>query len=460
VGFGLFLMFSAQSEETWRTAGFTGAVACVGAAIVCSWLIAGVSDAGRGRWQTCVLIGVAASGAALAAGNQWVVPALLFWVSSSVALAALCSESRGRVAVWLALFASDACLVAGLIGNALDTESWAVPQSLTGWPLAVVLASAVIRAGALPRTGIWGALESDGASALPLISAGAFTAVTWALGDPVPWLGVGLVVVAILTAIWGLLRSELSAPLVGAVPVALALGVAVAEPGAAVAAGVAAVIAVALVALWPVLAGRGETPRALHIAFVPPTIGFLAVVAAAVATFDRAVEADRIADIVVNTLFSALLPVALAVSVALGTRIARSGLEFEEGAAESPIDPRVISAAAWALLAASVAMTIVPPEVLGMEGRPLDSARVRVLLGIATAIGAGAAYLTARKTTAIAPAEGAEDRIPLEISFRPLAPATEQRSGKVLGYVAALLALATLASVGWFTVYGMRLGFL
>jgi hypothetical protein len=489
---GIVLMFSAQSDETWRTATFGSAIAVVGAAIACAWLITGLADARAGRWQTGVLVGVAGSGAALAAANEWVVPALLFWATSSLAVAALVSGGPGRVAVWLALFASDACLVAGLIGNSLDTDSWLVPRALTGWPLVVVLASAVLRAGVLPLTGIWGALGSEGAPALPLISAGAFVAIIWALGDPVPWLGVGLVVVAILTAIAGLLRAELSVPLIAAAPVSLGLGAAVAEPSAAVAAGVASVIAVALVALWPAVPGRGEAPRALHLAFVPPTIGFVAVVAAAVATFDRAVESDRIADTVVNTLFSALLPVAVAVSVGLGARIARMSEEVVESV-RTPNEARALSVVTWALLAASVALAVVPPEILSLEGQPLGSIETRVLLAAAAVIGAGVAYVAWRRrarssapkavadteeevvdpdeeTTTVLYEAGAPERVKTTetteeepataLSFRPLAPATEKRSGKVLAYVAIFLALAMVASVGWFTVYGMRLGFL
>jgi hypothetical protein len=484
---GIVLMFSAQSTETWRTATFGSAVVAVGVAITCAWLITGLSDARTGKWQTGVLVGVAGSGTALAAANEWVVPALLFWAISSLAIAALVSEGRGRVAVWLALFASDACLVAGLIGSSLDTESWLVPDALTGWPLVVVLASAVLRAGALPLTGIWGALGSEGSPALPLISAGAFVAVIWALGDPVPWLGVGLVVVAILTAVVGLLRTELSAPLIAAAPVALGLGVAVAEPGAAVAAGVASVIAVALVALWPALPGRGEAPRALHLAFVPPTIGFVAVVAAAVATFDRAVESDLIADTVVNTLFSALLPVAVAVSVGLGARIARADHE-PAGDDWAPAETRALSIVTWALLAASVALAVAPPEILSLDGQPLGSIETRIMLAAAAVIGAGVAYLTwRRRAAALEPAAEPEEEavgpdeeittvlyeagapepdvtdeeapVPA-LSFHALAPATAKRSGKVLAYVAILLALVMVASVGWFTVYGMRLGFL
>jgi hypothetical protein len=459
VAFGLVFMFAAQSDEIWRTAAFTGAVVCVGAAIACSWLIAGVADGGRGRWQTGVLVGVASTAAVLAAGNDWVVPALLFWTCSSLALAGLASSSPGRVAVWLAIFVSDAALVAGVIGNALETESWRVPDAITGWPLVAVLASAVVRAGALPRTGIWGVLGSGGAPGLPLLSVGAFVAVTWALGDPVPWLGVALVLVAILTAVWGLVKRELSAATVGAVPVALALGAAVAQPSASVAAGVAGAIAVTFVALWPLSVSQGAAPRALHLAFVPPTIGFLVVTAAAVAAFDRASETERIADAVVDTLFSGLLPVALAVTVALGARIA--GTEFRSPApAAEGIDDRLVSGAAWILLAASVALAIVPPDVLELAGQPLGSTGARVLLLVATGIGLAAAWVSRSKEPAAEVEEDGEALDSPEISFATLVPATEKRSGRVLAYVAVFLALAMIVSVGWFTVYGMRLGFL
>jgi hypothetical protein len=479
---GVVLMFLAQSDESWRSAAFSGAVACVGAGIACCWLIAGVHDAGHGVWPTAVLTGVASCGLALAAGNSWVVPALLFWVCSSFAIAALVADGPGRVAVWLALFVSDACVVAGLIGNGLREETWALPDSLTGWPLVAVLAAAVVRCGALPWTGIWGVLGSNGVVALPLLTAGAFTAVTWALGDPVPWLGVGLVAFSILLAIWGLVRAELSGALVAAVPVGLALGVAVAEPAATIAAGVAAVIAVALVAFWPLAIGRGDAPRGLHISFAPPTIGFLALVGAAVATFDRAVEAERVADQVVNFLFSGLLPLGLAVSVALAARVAGAkgeGLELGTGDAPGP-EARNVSIAAWALFAASVAMAIVPPEVLGLEDQPLTSVPARVLFGLAAVVGAGAAYLATRwggvlvATDGRVGTEGREETDDIEetdevespvedrpgVSFRTLVPTTEKRSGKVLAYVTVFLAVVVLASVGWFTVYGMRLGFL
>ncbi|HEV3473022.1 MAG TPA: hypothetical protein VG408_07455, partial [Actinomycetota bacterium] len=76
------------------------------------------------------------------------------------------------------------------------------------------------------------------------------------------------------------------------------------------------------IGLWPSARGRGRATRGFVLAGVPPTVAFAGIATAAAAAFDSSRSADGL-DQIAWTGIASLLPVALAVAVALGAMTAR-----------------------------------------------------------------------------------------------------------------------------------------
>jgi hypothetical protein len=438
-------VLAVAGDGMWRSTSLApDAGRAAGTGIACAWVLAAVLGPPGERWRTGALVGASSAGLALFAGNQWVAPALLFWVCSSAALVALLLRPRGHGLAALVVGAADAAFVGAVVGAALDEESWRVAEPLSGWPRWLALGALLMRAGIVPRVGVWQSLRSPAAACLPLLVAGSFVVMERFVGGPLPWLGVALLAGAIALLGPALTRRALVASTVGAWPVLLMLAAVAVTPPAAGRAGVAACLSVAIVAAWPSSAGRARMPRGLGLAFLPPFVGFGVVLSAAVAAFDRAAGAPTSLDSVPWTGAAAILPIALAGGVVLGLN---ATLQSRAAAREGP--PAI---ATWAFSAAALLAGVAEPGAFGNPGR------VRVLYVIAAAVGVAAVYvsLARRHEEEIGPIEEG----PGALLFDPGLVTFSPRAETALTWAAAGLVIGAAGCVGWLTFEGLRTGFL
>lgn len=460
---GAALIVFEGSFEQWRTVELPGSSTVAGAAVLGAWLVAAVSAAPAGRSVACALTGVGCSALGLAVTNEWVVPFLLFWICSSLALATLAASGRGAIWVWVALFASDVALAAALVGNWFDDGSWQLPEQLEGWPFYVLVLATVLRGGAVPLVGAWGLLERPGASAVPLLAGGAFALLPVALGGPGdPWVAAGAFLVAVVVAVIALsVRIGRRLAVAAAAPVATLLGLALTAPTGVTAAGVAAVAAATALSLWPAARGEAGRERVIALLVVPPVVASAAAVASFGAAIERTISAEDIADKAPWTLALILGPVAIATNLALAARLLtalgpRSGwfgrLRNFEASAAALLVTRLVALGV-------IALALLPGGWIGVASpfAAWDERRA-ALYGGALVLAAGAAWWAARRarTTSVA-----HETAPVPLDLAPLEP---PRSGTVparlFTVIVLLLALAAIATVGWLTFEGLRLGFL
>lgn len=465
-GLGVALVVFNGSQEEWRTARLSEAATVVGFALAVSWLVVLVTGARAGGSSTCCLVGLAGSALAIAATNDWIVPALLFWICSSLAVAALAAQGRGGIWVWGVVFASDVALAAALLGQWVDTSAWTLPDALDGWRFYILLLAVGLRAGVVPTVGVWGLLGRSGAPAVPLLVGGAFALLPMALGgEGDPWSGVVLFVVAVGVSIAGLgfrtLRGRLSFGL--AAPIAAFLGLAVMAPAALAPAGIAALIAAMVAALWPASVVEAGRDRVAALTALPPLVGLVAAVTALGAAVEHTVLAEEVIDKVPWTLALVLAPAALTALLAYALRLA------SRASGEAGWWPRLRRAEEGALvllitrvvLLFAVAGTVLPGEWLGFAA-PFSAweERKAVLFGAAILLAVGAAWWVSRRAhAAAAPEEVPAVREEIVIGTLP-APRPGSVPARVLTVVTLLLAIGVIAAVGWLTFEGLRLGFL
>ena len=439
------------SEITWRTVELDGPrIPIAAAGILCAWLLVGTLPATRDRWDIAAWVGVASCGLGLAAANQWTVPLLLFWVAGSAAvIAALWVSDDATGALIVAV--SDAAAVAALVGHALEEESWALPASLEGWTLWMLVAAVILRVGALPRAWAWGALDGAAAPFLCLLIAGGFVLLAGPGGGAHVAVALGLLVASAAAGIWVLVSTHHPRSLLGAWAVALMLGVATVAPDAAAQAGVTAVLAVTTLALWQPSLGRAQVERSLLFAFVPGTVGFGAVVLAAEASFGRATGIEDLAEAAPWAAVAGLLPVGAVIGVALSVRLGRRR-EVETYRPEPVL-------ATWLLLAVVIVLGLSPGglDVGGSSGR---SGRELILYAVAVLLGIAAARFFARRG-----GRATEEKMGLvpERSIAPPLPSEAsmlQGRAKQVSFVVAAVGVATLAATAWITFEGLRNGFL
>ena len=441
---GIALAVAASIDETvWRSTTLgqpRGVIA--GAAVACAWLLAGALGNDR-TLGSAAIVGLASSGVLLATLNDWVVPALVLWLGSSVALAALVSQDELRVGALLAIGVSDLALVGALALHALDERVWTLPESLGGIPLAVALASLVIRSGAVPLMGVWETLDSPAVPALPLLLGGPLALLGVPLSGSGPWVAVAALVAALGLCCAALMLRELRLPLLGSWPVWLSLGLFVAAPGALQPAALAALLAVTMVALWTATRGVAHAAGGFLLGFLPPTAGWVAIVATAVLAFDRAGNQS-----VAWSLIAGLLPLMVAAGVALAARLAR------QGARDSDVPATV---AVGALFVAGLCTGVAPPSVHGLARDTLgDFDRVLALNGTAVVL--------ALVVGAIAYVRGASKAefvtLGVEASAATLVYSEDRADTAVMVGVFALVALGTLAVVIYLAIEGLSYGFL
>ena len=467
-GLGVALVVLNGSLEEWRTAHLTGTATVVGTAAAASWLIALVTSGRAGGALTCSLLGIAISSLGLAVTNQWVVPALLFWVCSSLAIAALASQGRAGIWVWGLLFSSDVALTAALVGNWVDTTSWLLPDSLDGWRFYVVLVAAGVRAGVVPALGTWGFLGRPGAPAIPLLTGGAFALLPFALGgEGDPWSGVALFTMATGLATLVLVARRLHGRMAfaAAVPIAALLGLAVVAPSGLVPAGLAAVVAAGSAAAWVAGAGEPGPERVVALTALPPTLAFIAAVTGAAAAVEHTVTAEEVIDKVPWTLVLVLAPVAVTATVALAAHlISRAGTgsgwlaraRRGEAGALALLVTRIV-------LLFALAGALVPGDWLGIASPVAEwEERRAALFGAALVLAAGAAFWSARRSRReIVAAQGVPLPAGEGLAVGTLeAPRAGSLTARLLTVLTLLLAVAVIATVGWLTFEGLRLGFL
>ena len=449
VGFGVALLLARHSTEEWRTTALDPATATVaGIATAGAWL-ATISIGRDERWRTGALVGAGATGLALFSAAQWTVPALLFWVTTSLAMGILAFRARQPGSVWLGIVASDVCLAAALVTHVLDTDGWRLPSPAPDRAFWLVLAAVVIRAGVVPRYGIWRMLGTSAAPGLPLLVGGAMVLAAGLGGRTEPWAAAGLALVALAQALWGLFAKRLAVELFAGWPAALSLAFVFAAPESAAVAGATAALGVTVVVLWPLSSGRAQVERGFALSFAPLTAGFGALILSTTRAFGKATTNLQIAEAIPWVVVASLLPVTLVAGALLAARIGR------EGDARTWDPSAVLST--WAVVAASIGIGVYP-GMLELPDDVLGSSRgaLLLLLGALAAGGAAGTVVWMRlHEGGVRPLPGAPEP-PLTIDH----PARASLLGRALAGATVALAVATAGTVGWVTYEGLRQGFL
>jgi len=445
---GMALALTAGDETVWRSTTLgqpRGVIA--GATVACGWLLAGALGSDK-TLGSAALGGLASTGLLLATQGDWIVPALTLWLASSVALIALVSRGTLRVGVLLALGISDLALVGAFALHALDERLWTVPSSLDGLPLVLAAAAFVVRSGALPRAGIWEALDSEAAPALPLLLGGPLAMLGGPLSGAGTWFAVASLGGALVLGASALVGSELRLSVVGSWPAWLCLGLIATAPAVLIPAALAAVLAASVVALWPATHGMGRAGRGILVGFLPLTAGWIAIVGAAVAAFDRAGAGPGGRSPSWN-LIAGLLPLTVAAGIALAARVARQTAPASSAAT-----------ATWAgraLLVAGICIGLLPPSALGLARDTLgDLGGVLALNGAAVGLSVVAGAIAYRWGSR--GDEGFEG--PVEATTGTLVYSEDQADTAVMVGVFALIALGSLATVIYLAIEGMSYGFL
>lgn len=427
-------------DERWRTLDLgrpEARVAAVG--VGAAWLLVLVGERRRGDWRTAALVGCASAGLLLSAPSRWLVPMLIFWACSTVAMALCLRDARPASLGWFALLAGDALLVTAFVAAAQDSGSWLRPETLEGWHLWAASAGTVLRAGALPLTGVWGGLETDAGPVLPLVVAGAFALAMPSLTAR-PWVAVVLLGMTLWLAGLSLLHREPRIGIVAAWPVALGLATGFVASRAEAPAGIQATLACAAVVLWPATLGRAQIERGMLIAFLPLTAGFAAVGLASSSAFETATQISG-PDFLPWAVVVGLLPLAQLAGVLLG---ARAGAHAEpEG-----FEPAAVIAL-WGLLATSIVIWILAPQGIGA---PRGGGTLLQMGALAGAVGA-AAFFRGSSPPPAGPA-------PPPVAYRRSVVEPRRAVDRAVSVVAGLIGVATIATVIWFTIDGLRLGFL
>lgn len=435
---GLLLFFARGTGATWGTLSMDeGRAAVAGASVFCAWLLVAATDDGRGRWDVAALVGAGSTGLIGFALNDWIAPALLFWVC--VSLAAAVGAGHLREGIWssVSLGVSDVCAVGAVVAWAVQEESWRMPDRIDGWSLYLAAAGVALRAGALPRMGAWDLAGGGTVALIPLLIGSAFALVpTLSEGREIA-VALPLLVSGLLAALWCAIRSP-QVVLAAGWLVATMLALVFIAPGALGKAASAAVLTAGAVLLWSWAGGRAGPERGLLVAAVPLTVGFGPIVGGAVASFERASTAETVLDGAPWTAFAALLPAALAVGVTMGASIARR------------VEPESYRPAAvlatWAIAAVAL--------VLGLTGGPdltFDGGGELWLYLVAAAVAAGAARF-APKQPVRADVVFSDPALGVLQLPRPIA-----RIAVPAG--AVLIALGVAAAI-LFTYAGLRVGFL
>lgn len=438
------VFFAPSSGEAWRSTVMDADRAhLIGVATACAWLVFLTVERTRpdGDWDACMLVGVGASGLSLFGANRWAIPALLFWIVTALAVAALTARVPGTGAARASIFGAGVLVAAAMAGELLASGRWELHE-LSGWPWWVLVGAVVLLSGAVPGAGGWSSFgRSTAAAAFPLLIGAAFLLVASPSSTDEPFVALALILVGVGAGIGSVLKRALEVRLIGTWAVALMLGLAFVAPSGQVPAraGFAAVTAVTGLVLWPMSLGRAQIERGLLVAFVSITAGFNAISLAAGGAFVEATATDDVLTAAPWAMIAALLPAALASGVVLGARIGRRA-EAEEYTVEGVL-------ATWALFLSAVAWGLFPAG----SGSGLGGLWLYV---VAVAVGAGAARFAATRGAREVPRSDVADELDLRV--------IELSSGVELALSrgAVVLGAASVVAVLVMTYQGLRLGFL
>ena len=417
----------AAVDASWRAAFPVSArTAAAAAGTATAWLVA-AGSAAIGAWVAPALVGVAGTGLVLASLTGWSAALVLPWLASSVVLWVLSDDAPRHGRVRAAVAASDALLVGVLLWDLATAGGWTWPPHSTA-AAGVLTAAAVLRSGAVGL--VWHAGASRAAPIVPVLVASAFVILP---AEPPGglWVAVGLLAVTTVFCARVLLSHDLVAGTVGAAVTGLGMAAAVAVPSERPGIAVASVVAAGAIALWRATPGAAGSERGLTIA--------LAGLTAAVVAGPALAEGGSV---VVDT-----EPLATAAFVAslvlLGT--ATSAILVIAGSVARSAAPRFTTEAAAAATRVACVVALVAFVVVtwrsGVGGRPGGGL-------VVTAIAAGASL-------GVISADGAVR------GWRPALRAERPPRGEAaLARVALILELSAGAGAVWFTVAGLRVGFL
>jgi hypothetical protein len=433
---GVAVFLFRDSLVGWRgTHAVPADLAIAGVAIACAWGLVMSLDLKGDRWWAGALVGVASSGVLVFSTAVWTVPALLFLGCASAAWGL--ATARGSRAAWISIGLSDAALVAVLVADALDRDGWETPTK-AGLSLSIaLLVSAALRAGVVPRLGALGTVATPAAVMGPLLLATSLISVARWVQRPLAYAAAGVLVVALGISAWAVLRRTLRPAIVGVWPVSLAGALILASERATVPAAVSGVLGMTLVCLWPHALERGRLSRGLVLSGVVPSVAFGALAIAARESFANATAGGEPVEVAGWVIFSAMLPVAFAMGVALGVFAART-------ATEGDYHPEAVFMT-WVLLGAS----IVTGVVLGTSAvfGALGGGPAAILFALAVATGTFAAI---RNEHRAAPA----DPSALVLVDGPLP------LGRWVTFAALALHVAVAGAVMWIAFLGLQVGFL
>lgn len=434
---GLALVVARSSIAPWRGIAFEpGGAAIAGASVACAWGLAMALDIGRDRWWVGATVGVGSTALLLMAGSMWTAPALMF--AGVLLLASTLILERTSRAAWVVVAIADAASIAALAGYSLDVETWRLPGEVHGASAIPFGVSLVLRAGALPRVGIARTIASPGAAFIPLVVGSGFVLMVRFLDRPEPLGAAAALTLACVVALAPVVRRSLDPVTVAAWPVLLGAGIGLASAPAGVPAAVGAVLGSTAVVLWPDALDRGRLSRALLLTCIAPNVAFAALATAASGAFVAATSVTEPLDAAAWAIVSVLLPAALAAGVAFGVLVART----ESGGGYHPEAVFMT----WLLAGGTVA-----------AGWMLGAGGVYEALGGIPAAGLFALAL-ASGVFAAARVRGLE-----LASVGPLAKVANRRPrdvGRWAAGVALLVSVASVVAIAWFTVDGLRLGFL
>lgn len=442
---GLATVVARDSIGGWRGLDAEpGAVALAAGAVALAWMGVLGLDLGSARWRAGVLTGAGGSALMLFAAAQWFVPALLFWVCCSLALLGLAGRSERATGVWVAVALGDAAVVAALAAIWRDTGAWALPDAAAGWPVAALLGAVIVRSGAVPGAGVWHALDSPGACAIPLAVGSSLVLLSRSGGGREVWVGVGLLVLGLAVAGREIARRTLSAGLMASWPVCVMLAAIFAFPNVAPVAGTAALLGASAVMLWPDAIGRGRLSRGIVLSCLPPTIAFSAIVPAAAEALARMETESSTAASLPWIGMAALLPVALAGGVVIAALVARTEPSDD-------YEPHAVLAT-WLVAAAAIVTTLVFGVGADLARLPLARGDL-VLMGAAVAAGGIVARRARGSTNGAGVARGSG-------GFRVGTIPMPRRAALAGAWFAAAAEVSAVAGVVGMTVAGLRVGFL
>lgn len=433
---GVVAVVARGSLIEWRSITLEpGPAAIAGAAVACSWGLTIALEIDQDRWWIAGLNGFGAAALLSFAGAAWVVPALMFWGCLSAALTVAVARDYGRAWAWLAL--GDAAIAAALIAAAATTQSWRFPTDLQPELVVTLAAAVVLRTGIVAGAGTFDVLGSRSGALTPLTVGSGFILTMRVLDRPIPIAAAALLVIASAAVLPALVRGSFRIRALASWSPAVGLGLCVAAPAVATTASFAAVVGVTAFAAWPEALDRGRLSRAAVVSMIMPNVVFGAVATVATDAFVNATTSEGWVERAPWTAVASLLPLILAIGLALGVAVARTqrkGTYLPEAVFMT-----------WVLFAVSIAAA----AFLGAGGvyAALGGPPAGVLILIAVVAGALAAWRASGRGSP------PEPLVDVEVGTAPILPHAARVAAGAVQVVAA-------AAVAWFTVTGLQTGFL